>query len=128
MHLDRPMRRARPISLTPLVDIIFLLLLFFMLSSTFTKFGHLEIGAPAGAVGTGALPKALLTVSGESLRLNGDMIEMDALAGEGQRLVRETGADSLLVLIRGEGPTTQQLVQVLDTLKTVDGLTVTVAR
>ena len=35
--LVRPARRRR-LPLTPLIDVIFLLLLFFMLSSTFTRF------------------------------------------------------------------------------------------
>ncbi|MTI00175.1 biopolymer transporter ExbD [Roseibium sp. RKSG952] len=126
MHINRPQRRARPISLTPLVDVIFLLLLFFMLSSTFTRFGEVEIGAPGGGGGTGAVPKALLLVEGDALRLNGNAVEPDRLHGEAEALTARD-IDSLLVLVRGE-TTTQQLVTVLSDLKSVENLSVTLAR
>ncbi|WP_367714863.1 biopolymer transporter ExbD [Nitratireductor sp. GISD-1A_MAKvit] len=41
-------RRRKPLSLTSLIDVIFLLLLFFMLSSTFTRFASVEISGGAG--------------------------------------------------------------------------------
>lgn len=42
-------RQARPeegINLTPLIDVVFLLLIFFMVSTTFTKETHLELDLP----------------------------------------------------------------------------------
>ncbi len=45
-HKARAMRRA--ISLTPLIDVIFLLLLFFMLSSTFTRFADVPLVVAGG--------------------------------------------------------------------------------
>jgi biopolymer transport protein ExbD len=62
MRVEPLPKKHRAISLTPLVDVIFLLLLFFMLSSTFTQFGQVEIGAPAAAGGSETLPKAILMV------------------------------------------------------------------
>lgn len=38
-------RRRNPISLTPLIDVVFILLLFFMLSSTFSPLAALDIKA-----------------------------------------------------------------------------------
>ena len=46
MQLSRPRPSARRISLTPLIDVVFLLLIFFMVSTTFTKESHLEIDLP----------------------------------------------------------------------------------
>ena len=48
----RRLRRRRRLSMTSLIDVIFLLLLFFMLSSTFTRFAELELAAG----GTGGSP------------------------------------------------------------------------
>ncbi|POF28377.1 biopolymer transporter ExbD [Roseibium marinum] len=125
MRVERPVRKQKPISLTPLVDVIFLLLLFFMLSSTFTSFGQVEIGAPAGGGGSGAAPKALLVLREDKLLLNGSEIESGHLEEEARKLVeRDTG--SLLVLVRG-GTTTQELVTVVSRLRTVPDLGVTVA-
>ncbi len=56
MKLQGALQRQRRLSLTSLIDVIFLLLLFFMLSSTFTKFAEIEI-ASAGS-GSGAPPTA----------------------------------------------------------------------
>ncbi|MTI45530.1 biopolymer transport protein ExbD [Roseibium hamelinense] len=126
MRVERPPKRRRAISLTPLVDVIFLLLLFFMLSSTFTNFGEIDIGAPAGSGGTGVSPKAILVVEGEALKLNGAPERTEKLAA-GVQALRERQIDSLLVLVRGE-TTTQQLVTVLGILRTVPDLQVTIAR
>ncbi|KZM51945.1 biopolymer transporter ExbD [Labrenzia sp. OB1] len=125
MRVDRPVRKQKPISLTPLVDVIFLLLLFFMLSSTFTTFGQVEIGAPAGAGGSGAAPKALLVLQDDRLLLNGSEIGSENLEDEARMLV-ERDIDSLLVLVRGS-TTTQELVTVVSRLKAIPELGVTVA-
>lgn len=44
-------QRARDVSvdLTPLIDVVFLLLIFFMVSTTFTRETHLEINLPEAA-------------------------------------------------------------------------------
>ena len=43
MRLESPGYVRRQISVTSLIDVIFLLLLFFMLSSTFSKFADVEL-------------------------------------------------------------------------------------
>lgn len=43
MLLELPTRRKNSISLTPLIDVVFILLLFFMLSSTFNKAKQIEL-------------------------------------------------------------------------------------
>ncbi len=125
MRVDRPPRKQKPISLTPLVDVIFLLLLFFMLSSTFTNFGQVEINAPAGGGGSGEVPKAILVLNEDGLRLNGKDVADDRLVESAQGLL-DRDIDSLLVLVRADA-TTQQLVTVMTRLKTLSKLKVTVA-
>ena len=43
-------RRRRAISLTALIDVVFILLLFFMLTSTFTHWKAIELEAPQASV------------------------------------------------------------------------------
>lgn len=126
MRIDRPAPARHPISLTPLVDVIFLLLLFFMLSSTFTSFGQLEIGAPAGGGGQGPSPDALVVVDQGTLRLNGRAVDPETLKFEAEQLRRQN-VRTVLLLARGEA-TTQDLVSALSTLKSVPDLTVIVAK
>ena len=46
MNFKRQAREELNLNLTPLIDIVFLLLIFFMVSTTFTKENHLAISLP----------------------------------------------------------------------------------
>lgn len=46
MKFRRQLRTEDSINLTPLIDVVFLLLIFFMVSTTFTKETHLQIDLP----------------------------------------------------------------------------------
>ncbi len=46
MKFRRQSRDEDNVNLTPLIDVVFLLLIFFMVSTTFTKETHLEIDLP----------------------------------------------------------------------------------
>ena len=46
MQFRRQTNQDEQINLTPLIDVVFLLLIFFMVSTTFTKETHLEINLP----------------------------------------------------------------------------------
>jgi len=49
--LDEPVRRRRLVSLTPLIDVVFQLLIFFMLSMTFLRTQTLTVTTPEQAAG-----------------------------------------------------------------------------
>ena len=46
MIFPRPQTKEIELNLTPLIDVVFLLLIFFMVSTTFTKESHLSIDLP----------------------------------------------------------------------------------
>lgn len=46
MNFKRQSSEEVSVNLTPLIDVVFLLLIFFMVSTTFTKESHLEIDLP----------------------------------------------------------------------------------
>lgn len=46
MQFPRQKRNEEDINLTPLIDVVFLLLIFFMVSTTFTKETHLKLDLP----------------------------------------------------------------------------------
>ena len=61
-------RKSRRISLTALIDVVFILLMFFMLTSSFSRFGYFEFqtqGASGG--GTGEAQVLLLQADGALL-------------------------------------------------------------
>lgn len=104
------MRRA--VSMTPLIDVVFLLLLFFMLTSTFSTFGEIEL-SPArqgGAASAAPIERAFVQIGADRLVLNGAPVTLDELSAEvsaGQVLVSlddDVSAQrlvDLLVLLRG---------------------------
>ncbi|MFT5707156.1 MAG: biopolymer transport protein ExbD [Oceanospirillaceae bacterium] len=51
MKFQRRLRQDIDVNMTPLIDIVFLLLIFFMVSTTFTKESRLGINLPQAVVG-----------------------------------------------------------------------------
>ena len=119
MRCVSPFNR-RPLTGTPLIDVIFLLLLFFMLTSTFSRFGEIELSQATGGPATEVQPTERVFVQlGETrLVLNGTEVELDALAEQVQ-----TG--QILVSLDDDA-TAQRLVDLLVGLRGREGLSVTV--
>ena len=84
MEIGKPAPIRRPIALTPLVDIVFLLLMFFLLSSTFTKFGQTNVssGSTQNAAATPAgFPGVIIAVAvPNSVTVNGQYVALKDLA------------------------------------------------
>lgn len=108
--------------MTSLIDVIFLLLLFFMLTSTFSKFAEIDLaGAPGGGAGTQERT-VFLQVAPSGLRLNTQEITLDALRA---RLVPE-GEDIRLLLSLAPEVTSQRLVDVLLVVRAQPGLSLSI--
>lgn len=119
--------RRRPISVTSLIDVIFLLLLFFMLSSTFTKFSEVEIvGGRAGARAPGVAPGILLRVNRDVWTINGMPVGAEGAVAELKRL-EQAGAVSAVLLVRDD-MTSQALVSAVERIRRETSLTLQVAR
>jgi|SRR5699024_987447 len=112
--------RARTlISLTPLIDVVFILLLFFMLASSFLDLNTITLDAPtvgaSGQTDTGAL---LIEVRLDGVRFAGHYMPLDQLTAlVAQRLDKRP---DLRVLIQpGAGVNLQRTVRVLDRLSSI---------
>jgi biopolymer transport protein ExbD len=123
MALEARDWRRRPVPLTPLIDVIFLLLLFFMLSSTFTRFGEVPLVNAGGGATADATP-IFLQLRSEDVALNGTAMPMEAVFPALGALSPEDGA-TVLVTLSGE-VTSQRLVDLLTTLRGAPGLAVSV--
>lgn len=108
-----PPRAARRPSLTPMIDVVFLLLVFFMLAA---RFGHdlslpmVTGGAPAAYDG----PPRLVGIEAERLTLNGRALPLEALPDALGPLM--TGPEDIVVLRPAEGVPLQRLIEVSDAL------------
>lgn len=120
--------RRRRLSLTSLIDIIFLLLMFFMLSSTFTRYVEVPLfvaqTAAAGEIdATDVAPTtAFLRLGTSSLSLNGQSTALPEALG----MIAEQEAPRAVIVSVAQGVTTQRLTDTLAALLGLEGLSVTV--
>lgn len=128
MRIDAAIgRRRRPISVTSLIDVIFLLLLFFMLTSTFARFAEVEItGGRAGQGAAGGAPDVIIRLVDEEWTVNGLRLSREQALVELVRL-QDAGAVSAVILVR-EGLTSQALVGAVEAIRNGTRLHLQVAR
>ncbi|MDP6352365.1 MAG: biopolymer transporter ExbD [Alphaproteobacteria bacterium] len=118
LTFDEP-RRPRPqLNIAPLIDVVFLLLVFFMLASTFIKPEAIDLLLPSGARALVASNEALVVqvAPGGEIRLNGLRLSLDQLRSE---LMARIGGDerrSVTVHAGAEVPV-QTLVSVMDRVR-----------
>lgn len=114
MRLELPPRRRAQISLTPLIDVVFILLVFFMLASNFTQLRAIEVITPAAASGLASGSEALLVrvYTDERVELNGRLLVLDELQGQ----VRQAAQGRAVLVQPMEEARLQTLVNVLERL------------
>ncbi len=108
----RPKRRP---SLTPMIDVVFLLLVFFMLASQFGR----DAALPLVVGGQGATyegPPRLIMVGADRLSVNGVAVDLDGLVTTLLPLMQ--APDDIVVLRADDTATLQNLVDVADHLAT----------
>ena len=122
------LRRARirkSVSITSLIDVIFLLLLFFMLASTFARHSEFEISASAGGATAGAEAEVIqLRITADALFVNGRPATDDTLVA---RLQEGMARSSMAVAVEvSDDASTQRLTDILLKLNRLPGLQVNV--
>ena len=115
-------QKRRRVSLTSLIDVIFLLLLFFMLSSTFSQYSEFSLGdlAPATAPGSAGSP-LFIRVSANQLDVNGAATPLADLP----QLIEERDAPAQALISLNPDVSAQKLTDVLLTLRPINGLDIT---
>ncbi len=108
-----PKQRRRP-SLTPMIDVVFLLLVFFMLVSRFGIESAVPLGQSGAAAGYQGPPR-LIDVTPDGLLLNGVAMAPDALLSQLSQLSTDLG--DAVVLRPREGADVQTLVRAMELLQ-----------
>lgn len=106
-------RRTRKPGLTPMIDVVFLLLVFFMLAARFG--GAQAVPLTLGGGGAYSGPPRLVEVAPAALRLNGTAISADGLIQALSPLI--SGPDDLIVLRPVEAAGMQRIVDVMTALQ-----------
>lgn len=125
MRIDLPVRRHSRLSLTPLIDVIFLLLLFFMLSSTFSRYSEISFSGGGSATSAASRPDVILSVGEGEFKLNGVIRSLSSI-GDALAELKEAGARHLLVMV-GANASSQDFVAVMAEIRKAE-MPATVAR
>ena len=117
IQLNTIIRRRRP-SLTPMIDVVFLLLIFFMLVARFGVDKVIDINLPS-ALGQSSqyegVPRLVEIKSGNIVLLNGTQISLDQLSSKLSQLMPSPNA---MIIVRSSAEAnTQDLLDVLLYLK-----------
>ncbi len=117
LRIDSPRHPRRP-NLTPMIDVVFLLLVFFMLAS---RFGAENVIPLANGLGQGSAPATLrlVEIEPETLRLNGAQVSLEDLPDDLKRLDDDPRAP---VVLRARKARVQRLVVIVQALRAA-GLT-----
>lgn len=117
MHIETVKRRRHSISLTPLIDVVFILLVFFMLATSFTDWRPITLATgTSNAAADRSKPPAVVRVSADG-QLNYDGQAYTA-AGLAQTLITARHNDRIsAVIVQPDADTTlDTTVGVLDAL------------
>ncbi len=115
-RLANSTQRRPLISLTPLIDVVFILLVFFMLASSFLDWRAIDLNAPAQTAAGSSVEGALLVeVGSEDLRLSGETMSLETLAARVAERVAVNPEQKVLVK-PASGVPLQGAVEILDGL------------
>lgn len=120
----RPRRAA--FSLTPLADVMFQLLIFFMLSTSLAPYAMLPLGGGAPpeeaeapeARAPGTPPPAIWQLGRGTLRIGGRVVALEEL-GDAARAARQEGVPEI-VLLTSSAATVQDMASALETLRAAE--------
>lgn len=117
LALSAPRSKAR-IGLTPLIDVVFILLLFFMLTSTFVERTAVDVSTPSAAP-SAADPADILRIrlDGAGLQVNGAPVPVESLAATLAEQPRDTGGVIIEVV---PGVPLDDTVAVMDIARAAD--------
>ena len=120
----QPRPRRRP-SLTPMIDVVFLLLIFFMLAARFGMDAALPLDPGAMGAGDYQGPPRLVGIGPDALRLNGQAVVVEDLPVALAPLM--DGPDDIVVLRPRDGADLQRLIDVAQALRDAGLTRLTVA-
>lgn len=98
LRLNAPRRQV--LSLTPLIDVVFLLLVFFILASTFVRFSTVKIETAVTGGGQVDLKKTTLIHIGKdnALRLNGRPVPREQIPNDLAQQISDGKTDAVVVV------------------------------
>ena len=127
MNFRPPREEEVDVNLTPLIDVVFLLLIFFMVSTTFIRESEIELTLPEASAEVREDPIDVIEVAIDAngrFFVNGNALINTQLATIKQALidVRPAEAEPVVIISADAGATHQTVITVMDAARQV-GLT-----
>ncbi len=128
MEFEGRARIHSHLDIAPLIDIVFLLLVFFMLTSTFLVPEAIELELPesTSATITEITPITVALNATGDLTLNGEVIQLDKLREAIEPLIAEN-IDVAITLKSDARSEVQQLLKVMDEIRAAGGRNIALA-
>ena len=129
MQLGPQLPSRRLISLTPLIDVVFILLVFFMLASSFLDWRSVDLSVSSGVGAETSAQRAVLISlqSDGSLKIGAEPVAMGTL---GSAMTAKLGEDltQRVVIRSGPGVPLQRAVDTLDRVRAIGATNVSLSR
>lgn len=125
LKADKPVHR-RAISLTPLIDVVFILLLFFMLSSTFIQWRQIDVSAPTEA-SSDTKTQRILTLKSDQGLFSLDGLQYDSQNEAAVKALVLEDVEAVYVIKVEPGLRTQSMIDLVDALKQAGAYNVSLA-
>lgn len=130
MEFQRTSALSRHVPLTPLIDVVFLLVVFFMLTTSFAKTESMELTLPAlgngEAVGGADAPVLIVLTKDGKLHLGRKPVEWEELEDVLSGKFEDT-PDTKILLLSTPDVSVQQVVSVMDEIYALGGQNISVS-
>ena len=129
MRFRRPGRADVGINIAPLVDVVFLLVIFFAVSTTFLETSGLKLELPASSSTADRQARDLVVLMGAAgeLSFEGDVIDTDELRSRLRRALEAMDVGRRVVVLRADTHSEHgEVVKLMDLIRSAgaEGLTV----
>lgn len=115
--LQQPVQEEEDVNVTPLLDIVFIMLIFFIVTSTFIKEPGVEVVRPEAATQVEQNPAVLVAVTeDDQIFINNEEVELSEVRYLVEELRRETPKGNA-VLQADAGAKSEITIQVLQQIK-----------
>jgi len=115
MKFRRKKEQVSDVDMSPLIDMVFILLIFFMVSSTFTKDMKLDLERPGASSASRASSKVIrvyIDNTGETY-VDGQPIKTWAIQGKLREMMR-TATEKAVLVITDDSISVDKLIDVVD--------------
>jgi biopolymer transport protein ExbD len=115
MRLRRRKEEAQDIDISPLIDMVFILLIFFMVSTTFQKDMDLEINRPKASSASKSSTKAIrIFIAKDGSTYMDNQPVRSWMVQSRVRDLLETGSSGSVLVVADDSVPTRKLVEVVD--------------